>query len=402
MVDFFSNIPDIVIDKILEKLPIRMAAQTSVLSKQWRDAWLSLKSLIFNNDFWEKLTDGDYDLDWRKGSQIISDILLCHNGPVHDLDLNLSGACSNRMNPRQWISFLSKNGVRKIVLRYPYATMDLTSYIFRCSELVHLELSAFKLNPPPTDFIGFPYLKHLVLEKIRFIKQSIFSSLIKNCRMLETVKLMKCSVMDHIVIDVPSLQTLILSSNFESLDFRNVRGLKSMSVCLKTLPKKLVTVETVDAVNLQSIEFDGHKFLAAGGIVKSPPVTFNHLEELCLSNLNLSDFAIFRYLFYMIESCPSIKKLDISVIPGETVGQHVFDYNYNYKLDQLLVVNIEGITGSSAELKLVEYLFAISPILENLFFKSGYIGIESKLNMSEALMRFPRASTKASLVCLKK
>ncbi|XP_074274749.1 F-box/FBD/LRR-repeat protein At1g13570-like [Silene latifolia] len=406
-VDFFSNAPDIVIDKILESLPIRMAARTSVLSKQWRHAWLSLKSLIFNYDFWAELADRDEPVDWRKGSQIISDILFCHIGPVHDLELFMPyEACRNRMNNRQWICFLSKNGVRKVVIRNRYVKMDITTYIFRCSELVHLELSVFNLNSPPTDFIGFPYLKHLLLEGIMFIKQSTFSSLIENCRMLETLKLVNWSGMDHIVIDTPSLQTLILSGDFESLAFRNVRSLKSISLCLKTLPKK-PRVETVDAVNpasssqLQSIEFDGHLFLAAGDIIR-PPVTFIHLHELCLSNLNLSDFGVSRYLLYMIECCPYIKKLDIAVLPGENVGQDMLDYNYSNKLVHLLEVNITGITGTSAELKLVEYLFAVSPVLKNLFFKSGYIDIESQLNMSQSLMRFPRASAKASLVCLKK
>ncbi|XP_074274745.1 F-box/FBD/LRR-repeat protein At1g13570-like [Silene latifolia] len=407
-VDFFSNAPDIVIDKILESLPIRMAARTSVLSKQWSHAWLSLKKLNFDADFWEELADRDDNVDWRKGCQIICDILLCHNGPVHDLDLNIPyEAYRDRRGHRQWISFLSKNGVRKIVIKSCSYGMDISPHIFRCNELVHLEISAFYLNPPPTDFIGFPYLKHLVLEEVKFIKQSIFCSLIENCRMLETLKLVKWSGMDYIVIDVPSLQTLVLSGDFESLAFRNVRSLKSISLCLKTLPKNL-RVEQVDAVNLpasscqlQSIEFDGHLFLAAGGIIRPPPVTFIHLHELCLSNLNLSDFGVSRYLLHMIECCPYIKKLDIAVLPGENVGQDMHDYNYSNKLDHLLEVNITGITGTSAELKLVEYLFAVSPVLKNLFFKSGYIGIESQLNMSQSLMRFPRASAKASLVCLK-
>ncbi|XP_074274738.1 F-box/FBD/LRR-repeat protein At1g13570-like isoform X2 [Silene latifolia] len=330
MVDFFSNAPDIVIDKILETLPIRIAARTSVLSKQWRHAWLSLKKLNFDADFWEEQknidesfiwrTNTDESLVWRKGCQIISDILFCHIGPVHDLDLYMPfEACKDRRDYRHWISFLSKNGVRKVVIRNQYVEMDITTYIFRCSELVHLELSSFKLNPPPTDFIGFPYLKHLLLEDVNFIKQSIFCSLIENCIMLETLKLVKWSGMDHIVIDVPSLQTLVLNGDFESLAFRNVRSLKSISLCLKRLPKKL-RVETVDAVNLpasscqlQSIEFDGHLFLTAGDIIRPPPVTFIHLHELCLSNLNLSDFGVSRYLLLMIECCPYLKKLDIAV-----------------------------------------------------------------------------------------
>ncbi|XP_074274748.1 F-box/FBD/LRR-repeat protein At1g13570-like [Silene latifolia] len=408
-VDYFSNAPDIVIDKILESMPIRMAARTSVLSKQWRHAWLSLEKLNFDAGFWA-VTKDNSNVDWRKGSQIISGILLCHSGPVHEFDLNLP--CEACMTYRHWISFLSKNGVRKIVIRNCYLKMAITTPIFWCSELVHLELSAFNLNPPPTDFIGFPNLKHLVLAEVKFITQSSFSSLIGNCRMLETLKLVNWSGMDHIVIDAPSLQTLVLNGDFQSLAFGNLRSLKSISVCLKTMPKNhTTTVATIDAVNLLAsscqlryIKFDGHlcKLFAAGGNIRSSSVTFNNLHGLCLSNLDLSNFDAFRYLLSMVECCPYIKKLDISVISSQNVGQNIVDFNYNYKLDHLREVIISGITGSSAELKLVEYLLAISTVLENLFLKCGKLGIDSKLKMSSALMGFPRASPKARLLFLEK
>ncbi|XP_074274741.1 F-box/FBD/LRR-repeat protein At1g13570-like [Silene latifolia] len=411
MGDFFENAPDIVIGKILENLPINLAAQTSVLSKRWRCAWLSLKSLIFDRDFWKELRmNGSYD--YQKFSLTISNILLHHRGSVHDFCLHiLHDASRDRTNHSEWISFLSKNGVRKItIISYWYKKMDITSYIFWCRELVSLELKGFRLCPPPTDFSGFPNLKHLVLENIHF-KQNIFSNLIENCRMLETLILVEWSGMDHIVIDAPSLQTLVLNGHFESLAFRNIRSLRSISMGLKILPDKLVTAATIDVVNLlasscqlQYIKFDGHlcKLFAAGGIIRSSSVSFNHVHELCLINLSLSEFGVLRDLLSLIECCPNIKKLDISVISGENenenVGQQISDFNYNYKLDDLREVKIKGIIGSIVELKLVEYLLAISPVLENLFFKSDRISIESELKMSRALMGFPRASTKARLL----
>ncbi|KAH9607039.1 hypothetical protein KSS87_013814 [Heliosperma pusillum] len=426
MEDLISNVPNIVVDKILENLPISKAAQTSVLSKQWRDTWLSLKSLIFESDFWNKhLLNEDRGPNWQKCCRIISSILLHHNGPVHEFCLFIPmNARGDLMNHSQWISFLSKNGVRKIVISNWSDTMDITSYIFSCSELVHLELNDFKLNAPPTDFIGFPYLKHLKLLNCEFTKQNIFCSLIENCKMLTTLRLenWRGTGMSHIVIDAPRLQTLTLIGNFESLAFGNILSLKSIYLYLRKMPEKLVTVQTIDAVNLlasscqlQALNFDvylalqtddlaagcAYKFLTAGGIIRSPPNTFNHLDSLCIRNLNLSDLGVFRYLLAIIECCPYIKKLGISVLPGEDVGcQHILDYNYNYKLNKLLEVNIKGLTGSIAELKLVEYLLAISPVLENLFFTFGRLGIESELRLSKALMRFPRASTKASLDCL--
>ncbi|KAH9607027.1 hypothetical protein KSS87_013802 [Heliosperma pusillum] len=213
--------------------------------------------------------------------------------------------------------------------------------------------------------------------------------------------------MDHIVIDAPSLRSLIIIGKFESLAFRNVRSLESISLHLHSSPEKPITADTVAAVNLlastsqlQSIEFNGHlcKFFAAGGVKKSTSVTFNYLKELCITDLYLSDIGVFSFLLSMIERCPY---LDIRHF-SENVAHQVLDldFNHNYKLDHLRKITIKGIIGSSEELKLVEYLLAISGSLENLFFKAGSLSTDSELKMSRALMRFPRASTKASIICL--
>ncbi|XP_074274726.1 F-box/FBD/LRR-repeat protein At1g13570-like [Silene latifolia] len=414
--DFFSNVLDIVCDRILEHLPICIAAQTSVLSKQWRRAWLSLKKLNFDADFWGAVVRRS---DWQKCSCIISSVLFHHNGPVHDFHLYIPRNTNwDGRNLSQWICFLSKNGVQKIVITNHYAVVgfvDISSYIFRCSELVYLELiNGFYLNSPPTDFTGFPMLKHLLLENIMFRNQNNFITLIGSCKMLVTLKLVDWLGMDHVVIDAPSLQTLILEGDFQSLAFRNVRSLESISLHLNTIREKLQTAKVVNAVNLlasscqlQSMEFNGLlcKFLAGVGIMNSTSVTFKHLHKLCLSNLNLNDFSVFRYLLSVIDCCPYIKTLDISLIsasknqinPGENVGQRGFDFNYNYKLHHLREVNIKSIMGSTAELKFVEYLFAISVVLENVFFKAGEPGVESELKISKALMALPRASPKARL-----
>ncbi|XP_074274734.1 F-box/FBD/LRR-repeat protein At1g13570-like isoform X2 [Silene latifolia] len=410
MKDFFENAPDLVIGKILENLPIRMAAQASVLSKKWRHAWLSLENLIFDSDFQKQQENEDGSCNWRKSSRIISRILLHHNGPIHSFDLYVpEDADEDHMNLSQWISFLSKNGVQMITITHWDSKMYIPSNIFRCSELVYLELANCTLNPPPTCFHGFPKLKYLELVNVEFTNQNIFCSLIENCRMLVTLILVDWVGIDHFVIDAPSLQTLIIIGDFESLAFRNVSSLESISMGLRKMPEILVTVEIADAINLlasscqlQCISFDDHlcKIFAAGGLIRSSSVTFNQLQELRLINISLGKFRVLRDVLSMIESCPYIKKLIILVTSGKNVGQHMVDFNYNYKLDHLQEVYIEGITGSSAELKLVEYLLAISPVLENMFFYSGKLGIESEPKMLRALMGFPRASPKARLLFL--
>ncbi|KNA05873.1 hypothetical protein SOVF_186270 isoform B, partial [Spinacia oleracea] len=62
------------------------------------------------------------------------------------------------------------------------------------------------------------------------------------------------------------------------------------------------------------------------------------------------------------------------VKPNTDVFQHKIDFNDNYKLSHLSRVKFTGITGSSAELKLIEYVLAISEALENFLYK-GMLGL---------------------------
>ncbi|KMT03247.1 hypothetical protein BVRB_8g197910 isoform B [Beta vulgaris subsp. vulgaris] len=78
--------------------------------------------------------------------------------------------------------------------------------------------------------------------------------------------------------------------------------------------------------------------------------------------------------------------------------KHKFDYNEDYKLGHLLKVIITGITGSSAEFKLIEYVLATSVVLEELFFMCDSLDPSSELKVSRELLQLPRASPKAKLV----
>ncbi|KAK1429520.1 hypothetical protein QVD17_11731 [Tagetes erecta] len=49
--DKFSNLPDQLIELILDKLPVKDAARTSVLSKTWTYRWTSMNALVFSRQF---------------------------------------------------------------------------------------------------------------------------------------------------------------------------------------------------------------------------------------------------------------------------------------------------------------------------------------------------------------
>ncbi|KNA25374.1 hypothetical protein SOVF_007030 [Spinacia oleracea] len=414
--DLISNLPSIAIEKILKRLPIRMAARMSVLSTKWKDIWLSHRHLVFNATFWEDVRGGNImqsnygALVAEKVSRIVSNILFHHNGPLHKFYFCIpwyaKGAC---INLSQWLSFLSRICVKKIVLSHWHDRITIPSYIFVCKELVKLRLGHFVLNPPPRDFKGFANLWSLELVDIQF-KYDMFGTLIASCPRLKVLRLEDCTGLDHVIIDVPSLESLIIKGVLCYLSFKNIVRLNNISLCLDNKIEnpegKVVALDSITdlatSCELQYLQFGGRfcEFLAAGGVEKSFPLVFNHLHKLCLTKLNFGHTDVYRFVFGMIQSCPHVKDLEISVESTIDVPKHKIDWNDNYKLSHLTRVKFTGVTGSSAELKFIEYVLAISVELEIFLFRCGHLDATSELKVSRNLLRLRRASTKAQLVCL--
>ncbi|XP_056697357.1 F-box/FBD/LRR-repeat protein At1g13570-like [Spinacia oleracea] len=349
--DLISNLPPIATEKIMKRLPIRMAARMSVLSTEWKNNWLSLRHLVFDQTFWEVIRDPQpvyiygAAAEAEKVSRIVSNILLHHNGPLQKF--------------------------------YFFCPL----YV-KGEYLMKLKLRRFVLNPPPRDFKGFADLRSLELFMVK-CDPDIFGSLVAGPR-LTLLKLEHCIGFEHLIIDIPSLKTLVIKGAFPYLSFENVVRL---ATCCK----------------LQHLEFWGLcQFSAAGGVAKSFPLKFNYLSKLCLISLNLGRIDVYHFGFGMIQSCPCIKELEISLTSNKNTLVPKLEYDDNFKLPHLRKVRVMGIKGSLAELKFIEYVLAISVVLEKFFFEFGYLeDANSKNLVLMNLLQLPRASPKVQLVCLK-
>ncbi|XP_021838168.2 F-box/FBD/LRR-repeat protein At1g13570-like [Spinacia oleracea] len=368
--DLISNLPPIATEKILKFLPIKMAASMSVLSTKWKDNWLSLRHLVFDRTFWEEIMRGSQppqdNYVAEKTIIIVSNILLHHNGPL-----------------------------QKFLFSVP---------------------PRFVLNPPPRDFKGFADLRSLKLDRIE-CKPDIFGSLIASCPRLTLLKLVHCIGLRHVIINIPSLESLVIIGVLDYLSFKNVASLTYISLLeVYKIPRGKTEVvdsfkDLATSCQLQHLHFGGDQFLATGGVAKSFPLTFNHLSKLCLTELNLGRPDVYRFVFRMIPSCPYIKELEISMA---LIAYFAFDENAlplqkheydddNFKMRHLLKVIVTDIRGSLAELEFIKYVLAISVMLEKFFFKLyGYFsGDNSKNLVLLNLLQLPRASPKAQLVYLK-
>ncbi|XP_074313106.1 F-box/FBD/LRR-repeat protein At1g13570-like isoform X6 [Silene latifolia] len=417
--DLISSMPAIVTDKILKYLPIAIAAKASILSRTWRHTWLSCHYLAFDGAFWDGFCKLDDSIDWHKGSSIITNVLCHHNGSIQSILLELRPdnadlLVDKNVHLSRWLSLLSRTCPKKITLiNWAGEWSNLVimpSYIFHCTELMKLKLQCFVLNAPPFDFKGFPRLKRLELLFMKFNNGiDMLWSFIAKCPCLVFLRLENCLGMDTLDVDAPRLEKLIIRGTFDSLRLKKVPRL--IDVSLGSTKAEMSDTETAVATinslassyELQCLAIEGNlsKFLAAGGINKSLPVAFNHLDKLCLTDLILTDTDVFCFTLGMVQSCPFIKDLEISIISTTDGVQDKYEYHIDdYKLGRLHKVKITGITGTNAELKLIEYVLAISVVLENLFFKCEKLDAVSELRVLRQLIRLPRASTKAQFVCL--
>ncbi|GJU20486.1 F-box/FBD/LRR-repeat protein-like protein [Tanacetum coccineum] len=104
--DRISNVPPSIIETILCLLPIQEAARTSILSRDWRYHWVKIPKLVFDkNSFQASADETELSiLEQTFGRQnrrkvmderckvfyAIYQILLLHEGPIHEFTLSMT------------------------------------------------------------------------------------------------------------------------------------------------------------------------------------------------------------------------------------------------------------------------------------------------------------------------
>lgn len=209
---------------------------------------------MFNREFWNILNDITIEVscyDWQRKNNIINSVLFNHIGPVHKFKLCIPECVlGHELNFSPWISFLSRIGVKKVIISNWGSFVPMPSHIFACKELVQLRIEYCSMSRPPSDFDGFAYLQSLELEDVEF-KHDMCSSLIASCPRLILLRLIDCTGLKNLVINAPSLEGFFLIGIFESLVLNNVPRLRRLSITLEKM-RKTSKVETVNAIKMIS------------------------------------------------------------------------------------------------------------------------------------------------------
>ncbi|XP_056697532.1 F-box/FBD/LRR-repeat protein At1g13570-like isoform X2 [Spinacia oleracea] len=404
--DMISDLPKDVLYRIIERLPLRDAARMSILSHKWQKIWASTPHLAFDTHFFTRVLKKKVP-EAHEFLEIASKILFQHDGPIPKLSLWVP-ELKSCPDVTHWIAFLSRTGLREFDLCNKYRTpLKLSPHLFSCKDLEKLMLyrCIFSL---PLNFKGFPKLTSLKLYGINIVYNTL-KHLIGSCPLLQNLVLKDFSGMEnkHIIVDAPNLRNLVIDGVFGSLDVKVPEDLVSASFVLQKLTiNRREEESSYDLINALANSSRLEWLCLGGHICKvlfescSLPNTCQKLKNLELQSLHLDDLNDFSSAVSCLQSFPNIETLNISVNTSKSLDEHVLVYNPDCTLHHLRCAKIGICSGSSTELKLIEFLLDCSPVLEKLYISLTMPLKQSRHSrMTSQLNRFRRASRKVEVVC---
>ncbi|KAM1811682.1 hypothetical protein ACFX12_028289 [Malus domestica] len=200
LVDRISWLPDEVLVSILSRLPLKEAAATSILSRQWRYVWVSTMTLVFDSEFdiypFHRLYEIKPELrdqETRRYVDWVNHVVEHHTGTTIErfracfhLDYRYSSSID------KWIHIARKKQVQILELDFHVRARE--NYYTFSEELLGIDqASASKLTHsypeiPSARFCGyntgFKFLKALCVCKVS-VSREILEYFLSNCPLLE-------------------------------------------------------------------------------------------------------------------------------------------------------------------------------------------------------------------------
>ncbi|KAJ0612134.1 putative F-box domain, FBD domain, leucine-rich repeat domain superfamily [Helianthus annuus] len=374
--DIITNFPEDLINPILERLPIKDAVRTSVLSKKWRYRWTTMKSLAFDNHFSQQfLNIGAFSC--YGFVRVISQIMIKHQGPILKFVLHIPKeiVLDSFQQVDLWMLILSRNNVRELHIVNFNQFYQIPTSVFSCRELRVLGLYR------GGTVINLPQLKRFKLYSCRNVNNFNIKA-----EKLQYLRVTGC----------PDANAMILQLlHSEHLN----------AVYIRRLSKSVK-----DFIQVKRFTFivDGYflKILAAEKFPDSLPHVVQCLQELELTSFSFGDLNQLQGALCMLRNSPNLKGLRVThMLMGQEADLQLTS-NYLESpdcLDQTLLmlqtVEMTSFEGSRPELLFVKLLLDCSPHLENMIIQpKSTIDAEKRLNIAKDVLMFPRASPKAKVV----
>ncbi|KAJ0744980.1 putative F-box domain, leucine-rich repeat domain superfamily, F-box-like domain superfamily [Helianthus annuus] len=330
-----STLPQTVIENILCFLPIREAARTSILSREWRYKWTTIPKLEFGSSTLSKgknkeklpsdIASARKNMDERcKLFNAIHQVLLMRQGPIHKFTFH-SNKSYRFYELDQIIFHLSrKHTVKNLTLALDYMySYKLPLCAFSMHQLKDLDLHYVVIDHQPIVSV-FGSLRSLSLIKVKISTKALFH-LLSNCPSLKRFTLLgfighkDCTIIElfdclHVIEDLTiygySAHQLVLDLVPEELYFcfkkMSLHGndhLTFLVVLLKCSPN-------LEHIVLEAAElgYKDENKIYSGILEKYSDVWMEHLKELVIYNFNNSKPSM-EFVKFIISRSPKLKKV---------------------------------------------------------------------------------------------
>ncbi|KAJ4765611.1 F-box/RNI-like superfamily protein [Rhynchospora pubera] len=188
-IDRISKLPDEILDKILSWLPTKEAAQTSIISKRWRNLWASLSCLNINEtDFSSGNTTKLYAMFEKFGNMILSHRVISY---IHTINISFSDPNFSDL-VRTWISPSMKFRPRVVSIEVHLPDPNFFEFIYTSASIEEMSLKIHGVTwSSLPKAINLPCIRRLSLVKTSFDGNSL-TRLFSGCPVLEELSLDMC------------------------------------------------------------------------------------------------------------------------------------------------------------------------------------------------------------------
>ncbi|XP_021776064.1 F-box/LRR-repeat protein 13-like [Chenopodium quinoa] len=382
-VDRLSSLPNFLLGNILSRLPLYLAATTSILSRRWRGLWsrfatrLILRYCQFSRGFFTPYSGGRH-----KFLTIVDHILRQITSPeITNFQLQLycddddREFCSSLL--QSWFRQVCSQNAKKIEVKVEFdsnlSLIPLPICIFDCHSLIKLEFRGnFRFNLPVNRIITLPNLKkleiYLPILNTTFIRTII--TLLKSCPILEKLTLilnwpydefvmdicapnLKCfkasmsgtSRRSRFMIDAPRLKDIVIGSSLACYNFVNHPGrLQKVNISFRHSTSK----GKIDSVSVLSDFIQG----------------ISSISSLELYD-DLTIFNCFRYMSAKVRPVfHNLTRLILTKYTKEIENESVLIPVC--LLRKLKYIEISELTGDESDVRFVKYISNNANVLEQL------------------------------------
>ncbi|XP_049346828.1 F-box/FBD/LRR-repeat protein At1g13570-like [Solanum verrucosum] len=381
-----SELPIGALHRILELMPIKYAARSSILSKHWRQLWFTQPNIVFDPLFFQYVSNTE-----DSTASVIHKLLLKHTGDILGFHLISEADTLTQSDVNQFIIFVSNHGIQKFTLKMANdEKYVLPDSIFTCATLTHLKLSRCIFMLP--DGTQFPNLFSLQLEHSKIAGHRGLENNL-NLPVLETMELRFCVDVDSVYLVSPKLENLSIISSY-TITFR----------CFNVNP--IFTIIKHLCLNGTSLE---KLCLACVEVKLCQPLK---LQSLKICNFKISLESI-DCVVCLLRSSPNLSEIEIDEVVKvdeilnqrtELLSSHYLSTkkeHVNEALRLIQTMKLRKFKGSRTEMCLIRVIFSHSPNLERMIIEQcEKLGNATnyKEKLREQLSCITRASPKAIVV----